>query len=140
MLPMRIAILGVEAKNFISCPHIWNLKSSKNNEDLKAGDLFVVKDYASISAQNPGIGQNIDEYGPRFFDISTMFDSKFTTLIETTIADNSSVKSVSGDIFWVNNSAVVHGTVFNKMAESLSNDRVKFKGLTKTGVPELMAV
>ena len=84
----------------------------------------MVKDYASISAQNPGIGQNIDEYGPRFFDISTMFDSKFTTLIETTIADNSSVKSVSGDIFWVNNSAVVHGTVFNKMAEFLSNDRV----------------
>jgi hypothetical protein len=50
MLPMRIAILGVEAKNFICCPHIWNLQSAKNQEDLKAGDLFVVKDYASISA------------------------------------------------------------------------------------------
>jgi hypothetical protein len=50
LLPMRIAILGVEAKNFLSCPHIWNLHSSKNPISLKAGDLFVVKDHANISA------------------------------------------------------------------------------------------
>lgn len=50
LLPMRIAILGAEAKNFISCPHIWNLQSTKNPVDLKAGDLFVVKDHANISA------------------------------------------------------------------------------------------
>ena len=50
LLPMRIAILGVEAKNFVSCPHIWNLKSAKNDQALKAGDLFVVKDHANISA------------------------------------------------------------------------------------------
>ena len=50
MLPMRIAILGAEAKNFISCPHIWNLTWARNPEDLHAGDLFVVKDHASISA------------------------------------------------------------------------------------------
>jgi hypothetical protein len=78
MLPMRLAILGVDAKNFICCPHIWNLQSAKNQDDLKAGDLFVVKDYASISAQNPGIGPNIDEFGPRFFDISTMFEANLT--------------------------------------------------------------
>jgi hypothetical protein len=40
----------------------------------------------------------------------------------------------------VNNSAFVHGNVYNKMAEAFSNERVTFKGLTKTGVPELMAV
>jgi len=50
MLPMRIAILGVEAKNFISCPHIWNLNWARNPIDLKAGDLFLVTDHASISA------------------------------------------------------------------------------------------
>lgn len=25
LLPMRIAIIGCEAKNFLSCPHVWNL-------------------------------------------------------------------------------------------------------------------
>jgi len=50
LLPMRIAILGAESKNFIACPHIWNLHWARNPEELKAGDLFVVKDHASISA------------------------------------------------------------------------------------------
>lgn len=50
LLPMRIAILGSEVKNFLSCPHVWNLKWTRNPEDLHAGDLFVVKDHANISA------------------------------------------------------------------------------------------
>jgi hypothetical protein len=50
LLPMRIAILGCESKNFISCPHIWNLQSRLNPEPLTAGDLFIVRDHANISA------------------------------------------------------------------------------------------
>ena len=34
----------------------------------------------------------------------------------------------------------MHGTVYNQMAEGLSNEKVTFKGLTKTGISELMAV
>ena len=40
----------------------------------------------------------------------------------------------------MNNSTVPHGTVFHKMAEGISNEKVTFKGLTKTGISELMAV
>jgi hypothetical protein len=47
---------------------------------------------------------------------------------------------VYGEVFWVNNSVAVHGNVYNKMAEGLSNEKVTFKGLTKTGISELMAV
>ena len=140
LLPMRIAILGAEAKNFISCPHIWNLKSAVNAVDLKGGDLFIVKDHASISAQSPGIGPNIDEYGPRFYDISSMYEKRFTQMINEIIASHSDIKSVHGEVFWVNNSIVPSGTVYNQMAESLSNAKVTFKGLTKTGISELMAV
>ena len=99
LLPMRIAILGVEAKNFISCPHIWNLRWAKNPEELHAGDLFVVKDHASISAQSPGIGPNIDEYGPRFYDISSMYEKRFTHMINEIIASHSGVKSTHGEVF-----------------------------------------
>jgi len=140
LLPMRIAILGVEAKNFISCPHIWNLQWARNADELKAGDLFVVKDHASISAQSPGIGPNIDEYGPRFYDISSMYEKRFTQVINDIIASHHEIKSTHGEVFWVNNSAVPSGTVFNKMAEGLSNHKVCFKGVTKTGISELMAV
>ncbi len=69
-----------------------------------------------------------------------MFEANLTQSIRDTIAQNQSIKSVYGDVFWVNNSAYVHGSVYNKMAEALSNERVTFKGVTKTGIPELMAV
>jgi hypothetical protein len=140
LLPMRIAILGAEAKNFIACPHVWNLQWAKNSEELKAGDLFVVKDHASISAQSPGIGPNIDEYGPRFYDISSMYEKRFTHIINEIIGSHAEIKSTHGEVFWVNNSALTNGTVFHKMAEGLSNQKVCFKGVTKTGISELMAV
>ena len=141
LLPMRIAILGAETKNFISCPHIWNLQWERNPEDLKAGDLFVVKDHASISAQSPGIGPNIDEYGPRFYDISSMYEKRFTQMINEIIHSHPEIKSTHGEVFWVNNSALTNGSApFDKMAEGLSNQKVCFKGVTKTGISELMAV
>lgn len=140
LLPMRIAILGAEAKNFISCPHIWNLQWARNPNELKAGDLFVVQDHASISAQSPGIGPNIDEFGPRFYDISSMYEKKFTQMINEIIASHHEVKSTHGEVFWVNNSALIQGSVFHTMAENLSNHKVCFKGVTKTGISELMAV
>lgn len=44
MLPTRIALLATDAQVIISCPHIWDIKNKK------AGDLFLVKDHANISA------------------------------------------------------------------------------------------
>jgi hypothetical protein len=69
-----------------------------------------------------------------------MYENIFTSIVQDAIAKNEEIKSTYGDVFWVNNSAVVHGNVFNKMAEGLSSEKVTFKGLTKTGIAELMAV
>ena len=105
LLPMRIAILGSECKNFLACPHVWNLQWARNAEKLEAGDLFVVKDHANISAQSPGIGPNIDEYGPRFYDISSMYEKRFTQLLNEVVAA-SGAKNTFGEVFWINNSSV----------------------------------
>ncbi|HYM94150.1 MAG TPA: purine-nucleoside phosphorylase, partial [Chitinophagaceae bacterium] len=40
------------------------------NPDLKVGDLMIIKDHISIDTYNPLIGKNIDEFGPRFPDMS----------------------------------------------------------------------
>ena len=82
----------------------------------------------------------LSRYGPRFYDISSMYEKNLTELIKNAIAANSTVKSTYGEVFWVNNSAVPHGTVYQTMAEGFSNDKVTFKGVTKTGISELMAV
>ena len=97
-----------------------------------------MKDHANISAQSPGIGPNIDEYGPRFYDISSMYEKRFTQVINEAVA-HSGAKSTYGDVFWINNSSVP-SPVYQQMAEGLSNEKVCFKGVTKTGISELMAV
>ena len=97
-----------------------------------------MKDHANISAQSPGIGPNIDEYGPRFYDISSMYEKRFTQVIQEAV-NGTGAKSTYGEVFWVNNSAVP-SPAFRQMAETLSNEKVTFKGVTKTGISELMAV
>ena len=67
-----------------------------------------------------------------------MYEKAFTQIIQEVIA-SSGAKHASGEIFWVNNSTVP-SSVYERMAEGLSNEKVCFKGLTKTGISELMAV
>lgn len=38
--------------------------------DFKVGDLMIIKDHISFAIQNPLLGKNIDELGPRFPDMS----------------------------------------------------------------------
>lgn len=40
------------------------------NPDFKVGDLMIIKDHISLNTFNPLIGENIDELGPRFPDMS----------------------------------------------------------------------
>lgn len=44
------------------------------NEDLSAGDLMLITDHISLFAPNPLIGENIDELGTRFPDMSCVYD------------------------------------------------------------------
>lgn len=132
--------MGAESKNFITCPHIWTLNWEKNPDAYSAGDLFVVTDHANISASSPGIGPNIDEYGPRFYDIANMYDPKLTEIITNSVQESSpDAKICKGDLFWINNSAVPSLPLAN-LAAGLSNNRVCFKGAVKTGISELMSI
>ena len=49
------------------------------------------------------------------------------------------MKYQDGAVFWINNTSVP-SQAFEKLANGLSNDRVKFTGLVKTGISELLAV
>jgi len=67
-----------------------------------------------------------------------MYEKRFTQVVQEAVI-NSGAKSTYGEVFWVNNSTVV-SKAFHQMAETLSNAKVTFKGVTKTGISELMAV
>lgn len=46
------------------------------NPALKKGSLMLVKDHINLSNWSPLIGKNIDELGPRFPDMSEVYDQK----------------------------------------------------------------
>ena len=69
---------------------------------MKAGELFIVKDHANISASSPGIGPNINEFGPRFYDITHMYEHNLAHILK-----EKAPHAHSGEVFWVNNSTVI---------------------------------
>ena len=44
------------------------------NTGWKAGDLMLIRDHINLSGSNPLIGPNLDEYGPRFPDMTYTYD------------------------------------------------------------------
>lgn len=57
------------------------------NPDFGAGSFMLIKDHISCFAPNPLIGQNIDELGCRFPDMSRIYDEKLNQVIRDTAAD-----------------------------------------------------
>lgn len=50
------------------------------NMGYHPGDLMVIGDMFSLTAQNPLIGPNLDAFGPRFPDMSCAFDKELRVL------------------------------------------------------------
>ena len=57
------------------------------NLDYKVGDLVALNDFIKLSYPNPLIGKNIPEFGPRFCDMSKVFDRGYISLIKEIAAE-----------------------------------------------------
>jgi purine-nucleoside phosphorylase len=44
------------------------------NRDFNAGDLMIISDHINLTGSNPLTGPNLDEFGPRFPDMSSVYD------------------------------------------------------------------
>lgn len=58
------------------------------NTSFHAGDLMVIKDQISVFAPNPLIGENIEELGVRFPDMSHVYDEELQQVIRRAAKDN----------------------------------------------------
>ena len=58
------------------------------NPEFKSGDFMLIKDQISVFVPNPLIGENIDELGTRFPDMSHVYDPELRNLIKEAAAEN----------------------------------------------------
>jgi purine-nucleoside phosphorylase len=58
------------------------------NPFFKRGDLMLIADHINLIGDNPLIGQNLDEFGPRFPDMSEPYSSALIVLAEKIALEN----------------------------------------------------
>lgn len=58
------------------------------NPQFQAGDIMVIEDHINFFGNNPLIGPNLDEYGPRFPDMSEPYSKNLIALAEEVALDN----------------------------------------------------
>ena len=57
------------------------------NTSFHAGDLMLIRDHISVFAPNPLIGQNFDELGVRFPDMTQVYDRNLQEILKKTAAE-----------------------------------------------------
>ncbi|MBP3285032.1 MAG: purine-nucleoside phosphorylase [Clostridia bacterium] len=73
--PIRVfALLGVE--NIILTNAAGGI-----NFDYAPGDFMIIRDHINFSGVSPLRGKNLDEFGPRFPDMTNLYDNELSTRI-----------------------------------------------------------
>jgi len=83
---------GYDMKNVVFPIRVLNRLGVKNlivtnaaggvNTEFNAGDLMIITDHINMAGTNPLIGRNMDEFGPRFPDMSSSYNKDLIKLAE----------------------------------------------------------
>jgi len=81
-LPVRVMqLLGVKSL-------ILSNAAGGINPLFDTGDIMVITDHINLTGNNPLIGPNVDEWGPRFPDVSQVYDLRLIALAEEAALEN----------------------------------------------------
>jgi len=82
VFPIRVMkLLGVETL-------LLSNAAGSVNPTYKVGDLMIITDHISLFTPNPLIGKNVDEFGPRFPDMSEPYKLKLIQKARAIAVDN----------------------------------------------------
>ncbi|PFR53849.1 purine-nucleoside phosphorylase, partial [Bacillus cereus] len=52
------------------------------NKDFNPGDLMLITDHINLTANNPLMGPNNEELGPRFLDVSEVYNKEIRAIVK----------------------------------------------------------
>lgn len=82
--PISDVVLPVRLMQMMGAKILFLTNASGGiNAEFSAGDFMLIKDHISCFAPNPLIGQNIEELGTRFPDMSHVYDAELQEIIRT---------------------------------------------------------
>lgn len=74
VIPIRVLkLLGIRAV-------ILTNAAGAVNRDYRPGDVMVIRDHIKLNGPSPLRGPNVEDFGPRFFDVSRMYTPELRTL------------------------------------------------------------
>jgi len=126
ILPVRVmGLLGV---------HTLILSNAAGGMDpgFKVGDIMLIEDHINLMGTNPLIGQNMEALGPRFPDMSCVYDHSLR-LLAIEIANNAGISLKKGVY------AAVSGPTYETPAEYRYIRNIGADAVGMSTVPEAIA-
>ncbi|MCD8209076.1 MAG: purine-nucleoside phosphorylase [Bacteroidales bacterium] len=85
--PMDSVTLPIRVMKVLGIQHLFVSNAAGGvNFDFKIGDLMIIRDHISL-LPNPLIGKNLDEFGPRFPDMTRPYDLGLIAMAEKIAAE-----------------------------------------------------
>ncbi len=126
VFPVRVfKKLGVE--NFL----VTNAAGGVNR-NFKAGDLMIITDHVGFFAPSPLKGENLEEFGPRFPDMSQIYNKELVDIAEQ-MAKKVGVNVKKGVYMYC------QGPSYETPAEIRAADRLGVDAVGMSTVPEVIA-
>lgn len=85
--PIELVTLPIRVMKVLGIKYLFVSNAAGGvNFDFKVGDLMVIRDHINL-LPNPLIGKNLDEFGPRFPDMTRPYDPKLIRAAEEVAAE-----------------------------------------------------
>ena len=85
--PMELVTIGVRTMSVLGTKFLFvSNAAGACNPDFHMGDLVIIRDHISLFP-NPLVGPNMDDFGPRFLDMTCAYDLQLQDIAEECAAE-----------------------------------------------------